>query len=294
MTWIGIVNETAGATAQKVDSLVQQAAASGADVRFETTVSLEHMADVVNAAASSGTRRFLAVGGDGTVHHLANVLMAHATEADRFSIALLPAGSGSDLARTFALSTAPEDAFARLVHPDLYPVDIGLVEVGDTRRWFLNACNVGVAAGAVRVSQSFPRRSGKLKYVAAFWLHLARAPIADMTVKVDRHRFEGNAINVVVANGQFFGGGMNIAPRASMQDGDFDVQVFSGPKRRAFSVMPRVIKGSHLTHPAVRRYVGSSVTVSADRPLPVEADGELVGSGDVSISMIPSAIDLVV
>jgi diacylglycerol kinase family enzyme len=113
-------------------------------------------------------------------------------------------------------------------------------------------------------------------------------------VAVDHHRFEGRAINVVVANGQFFGGGMNIAPRASMVDGLLDVQVFSGKKRQAFTVMPRILTGSHLTHKAVRRYVGGTVTIACDADVDVEADGELVGSGPVTIDVVSEAIQLVI
>lgn len=115
-----------------------------------------------------------------------------------------------------------------------------------------------------------------------------------VTVGVDHHVFSGKAINVVIASGQFFGGGMNIAPRASTSDGLFDVQVFSGPKRQALTVMPRVMMGTHLSHKAVRRYIGSHVEVSGNATLVVEADGERIGRGPLTIDVIPRAIDLVI
>ena len=98
---------------------------------------------------------------------------------------------------------------------------------------------------------------------------------------------------MVIANGQFFGGGMNVAPRATLVDGIFDVQVFRAPKRHAFSVMPRIIRGSHLTHKAVRRYIGATISVTGADDWPVEADGEYLGRGPVSVTMEPAAIDFV-
>ncbi len=71
------------------------------------------------------------------------------------------------------------------------------------------------------------------------------------------------------------------------------MQIFTGKKRQAFSVMPRVMTGGHLTHRAVRRYVGSSVTIDGPPDLELECDGELIGSGPVTIGIIPDAIDIV-
>ena len=153
---------------------------------------------------------------------------------------------------------------------------------------------LGVGAASVVKANQIPRRLGSLRYTAGFWLALAGYNAGTMDVSIDRHSFSGTAINVVVANGQFFGGGMNIAPRASTSDGLFDVQIFSGPKRQAFTVMPRVLLGTHLTHRSVRRYVGRRVTLTGGGDLLVESDGELLGEGAVDITMLPSALDLVI
>jgi diacylglycerol kinase family enzyme len=57
--------------------------------------------------------------------------------------------------------------------------------------------------------------------------------------------------------------------------------------------MPRVIRGSHLTHTAVRRYIGSNMTIDAPDDWPVEADGEILGAGNVHVATIASAINFV-
>ena len=106
--------------------------------------------------------------------------------------------------------------------------------------------------------------------------------------------FAGDAINVVVANGQFFGGGLNIAPMSMLNDGRVDVQIFSGRKRQAFSIMPRLLVGSHLTHRAVQRYSGSDIQIDVPDAWPVEADGEMLGTGSVSVSVVADALDFAV
>jgi diacylglycerol kinase (ATP) len=293
MTWFAAVNPFAGRTTVDVDDVRRTAKAAGLDMVVSVSESAEEAKNAVAAAASDGYTRFVAVGGDGTANLVANALFPATSDA-RFTLGVVAVGSGSDLVRTFAHTKGLDAGMARLADPDLYPFDVGVITVDGSTTYFLNAVNIGVGAASVVQANRIPRRLGSLRYTAGFWLALAGYRAGKMDVTVDRHTFSGKAINVVVANGQFFGGGMNIAPRASTSDGQFDVQVFSGPKRQAFTVMPRVLLGTHLTHRSVRRYVGSRVTLKGLGDLLVESDGELLGEGSVEITMLPSAIDLVI
>ncbi len=294
MTWTVIVNANAGAGRAVFDDVRAGVRARHLEARMHRTTDVRDVDTIVREGIADGERRFVAVGGDGTIHHLVNALMAHRPDGTRVTFAVVPTGSGSDFVRTFG--RARDDigaALDRLVTPDLYAVDVGVLTGSFGTRHFINAANAGIAAASVERAGRLPSGLGSLKYTAAFWLALARFPRAAIDVAVDRHHFEGDAINVVVANGQFFGGGLNIAPRATLADGEFDVQVFSGPKRNAFVIMPRLAMGSHLTHRAVRRYVGGTVTIACPPQWPIEADGELLGTGPVSLSVVPGALDFV-
>ena len=292
-TWFASINPKAGRSPIGVADVRSAADAAGVDIVASVSPTPEAAAEAVSEAAVAGHTRFLAVGGDGTANLVANALFS-TSMTTRYTLGVIAVGSGSDLARTFAHASGLEPGMARMVDPTVYPFDVGVVSIGDTTRHFLNAVNIGVGAASVVQANRIPRRFGSLRYTAGFWLALAGYRTGEMDIAIDQHSFSGTAINVVVANGQFFGGGMNIAPRASTSDGLFDVQVFSGPKRQAFTVMPRVLMGTHLTHGSVRRYVGGHVKVVGLGDLPVESDGELLGEGTVEISMLPSALDLVI
>ena len=84
---------------------------------------------------------------------------------------------------------------------------------------------------------------------------------------------------------------MNVAPRAAVTDGLFDIQVFKGPRRRAFSVMPRVVRGTHLHVEGIRRFEADSFVLTCPRDWPVEADGEVLGLGLITGRVLPAAID---
>ena len=134
---------------------------------------------------------------------------------------------------------------------------------------------------------------GGARYSIGVWPALATFRRAHVVIEGGRRPIDAEASLVVLANGQFFGGGMNIAPKASMADGDLDVQVFTGPKRNAVVLQPRVRRGTHLTHKAVRRLVASAVEVSIEREWEVEADGEYLGRATaVSAGTVPEALRL--
>ena len=104
---------------------------------------------------------------------------------------------------------------------------------------------------------------------------MPRFKIAEVSVHADNKTYEGPAFNVIVANCQYYGGGMKISPRSFPGDGSLDVLVLQGPKSDAFTMLPKVYRGEHLPHPhIVELRARREIRVDADRPLPIEADGE--------------------
>lgn len=290
MTWWVLLNPTAGRGRVTPERVVAALDAAGVRHRLVVSPSAEAVAALVDEAVVEGFRDLAVVGGDGTLHLVLNAVLGHRWD-DPPTLGILPAGSGSDFARTFALPRDLEAAAAHLAGEGRYRCDVGRIDGAFGSRWFLNAANVGVAAAAARVAARLPAGLGPRRYQAAFWMVLPCFRPARVVVTTERSRTEGETMNVVLANGQFFGGGLNVAPRASAGDGRLDVQVFAGPRRRALSVMPRLLRGAHLGRPGVRRLVAARATVEVPDDWPVEADGETVGTGSVAVTVVPGAVD---
>ena len=291
MTWWVIVNPSAGRPEEARPRVEAALAAAGIDAEIHESSGPEQIAEIVAAGHAVGISKYAGVGGDGTAHLLLNGLMKLEWEK-RPGLAILPAGSGSDFIRTFALPRSIEDAVPHLGTEDWYTVDVLRIEGGFGTVYSLNAIEAGVGAAAVNTAARMPRWVGERRYAIAFWLTLPKFGWGYVDVVVDeRKTLSGKALEIVVANGQFFGGGMNIAPRASAADGLADVQVFSGPRRKAFSVMPRVVRGMHLGHKNVRRLTGKSVQIDVPDDWPIEADGELLGTGSISVTVQPAAVE---
>jgi len=102
-------------------------------------------------------------------------------------------------------------------------------------------------------------------------------------------------LSVVVANGRYFGGGMQIAPEAKPDDSLFDMVIVGDiGKFDLIKTMPRVYKGTHLTHPKVRLEKDTCITIQSSRKFLLHADGELLGEGPASFSILPKALCLAV
>ena len=290
MTWLIVHNPAAGRRGDVSARLERALADTGIDHTMAVSEHVGHVAELVAAAVANGITRFASVGGDGTAHLVLNAMLADEWAAPP-TLAIIPAGSGSDFIRTFALPRTLEGGVGVLAGDDRYRCDVGLISGGFGRRYFLNAVNFGVVAAAAARAERLPRPLGGLRYTTAFWLSLAGFRPAPVEVVVGKRTLAGPGLNVVVANGQFFGGGLNIAPQASVMDGVFDVEVFAGPRRNAFAVMPRVIRGLHLRHRAVSIGRGAAITVQVPHHWPVEADGESIGTGPAQVQVVPGAID---
>ncbi|MEX2328840.1 MAG: diacylglycerol kinase family protein, partial [Nitriliruptoraceae bacterium] len=249
---------------------------------------------------AEGHRHVVAVGGDGTVHDVVNGLVDADTGrvvAEDLVLGVVSAGSGSDFARTFGLDRPPETLVRHLLSTSTMPIDLGRVAVtapDGSRRWhvFANVAEAGFGGRVARAAGRLPRRWGAARYrwgIVASWSSFRRV---DTTVTLpDAIRTE-RVCNVVVANGQFFGGGMHVAPRAIPDDGVFSVQSWGGTPTDVVRAARQLRTGAHLQRTDVRSWSTAIVEVDAVRPLVVEADGEVLGTTPARFEILPRVLDL--
>ncbi len=245
----------------------------------------------------AGGRFVVAVGGDGTVHEVVNGMMdgGKPLVADAV-LGVVAAGSGCDLVRTFGLPGDVTRSCQHLLGDNTYPLDVGKLTYADrdgarVTRYFPNVAEAGLGAAVTARAERLPRGLGQAKYFAAFWLTLPRYKLAYVKIQADRRSYEGPALMIIVGNCQYYGGGMKISPRSYPGDGVLDVLLFTGPKSDAFTLLPKVYRGEHVPHDHINELrVKHELTIEADRPLPLEADGEVLGFTPATFEVVPQAI----
>lgn len=256
-----------------------------------------HATELARQARRDGRELVVAVGGDGTVHEVANGLLADGPGDDVPTLGLIAVGSGCDYAKTFDLTAGIDAGIARLAWTEApRTVDVGEVTYqgsgGTTTRLFVNIAEVGVGAEVVERAARLPRALGGGVYLASFLLTLPAFRRPEAVVAGDTGRYEGPMMNLVVAIGQVFGGGMRVAPHADPSDGQFDVQVQTGGKLDYVRGIPKVFKGTHVPHPDIRESASALVEVRCEPETRVEADGEVLGRTPARFRVLPGALRL--
>jgi YegS/Rv2252/BmrU family lipid kinase len=269
----------------------------GLEYEIRNTTRRGDATDMARAALESGVGLVVAVGGDGTIHEVVNGMLVNGVAINPdAALGVVAAGTGSDFIKTFGLPAAPRFAVNHLAGETAFPIDIGKITFErDGRqevRYFANIAEVGVGAATVARAERMPRWLGPLVYLLAFWLSVRALKPTVVAVDLVDRTYEGKVNNIIVANGQFFGGGMRIAPKAAPTDGLFDIQIEHARKREAIALMPKVYKGQHLPHPDIEEFKRVKLSVTSDPPLLIEADGELLGHTPATFEVLRDAIKL--
>ncbi len=297
-----IVNPAAGAnsTFEKWPAIRNLLKTTGITFDYELTEAKGHAIEIARAAADDGYRCLVAVGGDGTIHEVANGIL-RTPNASRMTLGVVCTGTGSDLSRTIGIHRDYKRACAALADGRRKRIDVGLVEYhgGGTpgRRYFLNAAGIGFDATVVEATEKLPKYlGGTIPYLFG----LVRTFLGYRNKQVslcigDGESEEAKVLGVVVANGRYFGGGMRIAPEAGMDDGQFDIVIVGDfGKMELLRVFPRVYNGTHLGHRKIKVERAECLSVESAERFLLHADGELLGEGPVAFSLLPRLLDLIV
>jgi diacylglycerol kinase (ATP) len=276
-----------GRTGRRWAALAHRAAGLGLD--GETLYS-ERPGHLTELAAATDAELLVAVGGDGTLNEVVNGLMERDEQPE---LATIPLGTGMDFGRTHGISQTFDEAVRIAVDGAPRTIDVGRVEHSRGTRYLVNVGSVGMSAA---VAQRANGMSKALGGKATFFYALARVFLEweNTPIRVqleDGTTREARMHDVIVANGQWHGGAMWLAPNAAPDDGLFDVVLIGDVNKRDFvTTAPKIYKGTYLSHPKVEALRSRSVSVDAPERLPIELDGEQIGTTPARFEVVPGAL----
>jgi YegS/Rv2252/BmrU family lipid kinase len=231
-----------------------------------------HGEDLARQAVREGFGVVVSMGGDGTLNEVVNGLAG-----SKATLGFIPAGSGNDFGRTFGLKNGEVSKACRvLAEGHTRPVDLCRAD----GRYFINVAGAGFDAEVGHMANVWGKRyfSGATAYIASILRQLAVFSPREMAIELDEQRISTKVWMVAVANARYFGGGFMIAPTAAVDDGLLDVYIIhETSKLGLLRVLPRVMTGDHVSHPAVEFRRAKRVKLSSPHTLAAQADGELVG-----------------
>jgi YegS/Rv2252/BmrU family lipid kinase len=277
---------SSGGRALKVLPRVEAALdAARGPFRVVRTKSLAHGVDKALTAIEAGELPVV-ISGDGMVGAIGGAMAG----VGEVPLGIVPVGRGNDLARVLGIPTEPEEAIAVVLAGHTRTIDIGEVN----GRPFLGIASFGFDSVANRIANE-SRLGGNLVYAWAALRTLVAWKPARFTIAIGEQRTRIEGYSVIVANNSAYGGGMYVAPDASLEDGQFDVVTIARVgKLRFLGNLPKVFKGTHVHNDEVNVVRAARLSVSASRPFAVYADGEHLTNLPADLRVIPSALRVLV
>lgn len=258
---------------------------AGLSVEARFTTGPGDGAEQTRQALADGADTVVAVGGDGTIHEVVNGFFAGDLPINpNARLGVLPAGSGSDLVKTLGIPKDADGAVRVLAAGHTRPIDLGRAAFTNHQgqpeaRWFVNTASAGLSGAVMQCMDGLPGfLKGAVRYNVASVMTMAtyRPPIIQITLDEDEPE-DARVLLLVIGNGQFFGGGMHVAPEAKLDDGELDmVAVQARPLPELLLNFPKLYAGTHLNLSMVDHGRGRRVKVDGP-PLLVEVDGEQPG-----------------
>ncbi|MFH0992585.1 MAG: YegS/Rv2252/BmrU family lipid kinase [bacterium] len=260
-----------------------------------------HAEELTKEVISTGAGLIIVVGGDGTIHEVLNGLMTSGRDnTHRCELGIISSGTGHGFAQSIGLPLSLEDQFALIAGGRARWYDAAKIEyttASDTKasKYFINECQLGIGGSVVkRVGTQYKRLGGSFGFglgtIQSVFSHKNQL----LTLTSGTYdRITDSFTGVVIANGAFTGGGMNLAPYAQPDDGILDIVMMRDLSiLQRLSSFPRIYSGSHVACPWFSYRRSTSLHIESPEKVLIEADGELLGTTPCTVEVVPSALQI--
>ncbi len=268
---------------------------------FAFTTSANHATTLARQALHEGFDLIVAVGGDGTLNEVVNGFFEGGSLINpNAALAVIPRGTGCDFVKTAGISKDTSEAARIMCGKTIKKCDVGHLTCadgngGNIERYFINIADFGIGGETVeRVNTTTKAFGGFLSFFYGAVSTLLTYKSKEVHIRVDE-TYQGETLinNVVVANGQYFGGGMQVAPHAILDDGWFDILIIEHMGRiESLANITKLYKGAHLGHPKIKFMRGKSLFAESSERVLLDVEGEQVGMLPVRFDLIPAAINV--
>lgn len=251
-----------------------------------------HARELVDSALADGTDALVVVGGDGVIS-LALQSLAH----NDVPLGIVPAGTGNDHAREYAIPTGdPAAAVDIVVAGRTETVDLGHIRGADgSTTWFGTVAATGFDSLVSDRVNRMRWPHGRMRYNLAIVAELSRLRLIPFRLVLDGEREIVTELTLAAfGNTRSYGGGMRICPDADPTDGLLDVtMVHSASRTRLIRLFPTVFKGTHVSLDEVTTDRARTITVESPG-INAYADGDFVCPLPAEVSAVPRALRILV
>jgi diacylglycerol kinase (ATP) len=243
---------------------------------------------VVQRALKSGIKLIVVAGGDGTIDSVAGAMVGQDA-----TLGIIPTGTRNNVAFNLGITGDIADCVALLRDGHHLKIDVGRVHCGNSRHWFLEGVALGLISDLYPIADDF--QHGDLTQIGGFLSTLVSAIPANLEINLDgKQHLATTAHMLLVANMSYIGPHFQISPDVSFKDGHLDVFTFSDMSKLNMISYALLSRGGLLVNEDIQHYRAKTIKIVSDPPMPVLADGTLLGQGLLSIHVHPRALRVMV
>lgn len=299
--WFIIVNPTSGngkskKSWQHISTLLKN---HGIRFSFAFTEYSKHESELAQHAIKNGFTKIISVGGDGTLHHIVNGIMSqNIVETNTIQLAVIPIGTGNDWVKTYNIPTKIEKSILIIKKGNSILQDIGkLTTENNTSLYFNNVAGIGYDGYVVNKLKNL-KRFGGIAYLLSGIYGLLFYKKSNFKIEINNQILEERCLMTIFGICKFSGGGMQFTKDVNPSDGLLDITIAKNLSLFDLILnLPKLYNGTIVYHKKVTTYKTDTIKViptsTVEKPF-IQADGELIDSGSVEVSIVKKAIQFIV
>lgn len=299
--WFLIVNPTSGNGKSKKSWQHISTLLTNQNIRFSFafTEYSKHESELVQNAIKNGFTKIISVGGDGTLHHIVNGIMSQKfVETNTIQLAVIPIGTGNDWVKTYNIPAKIEKSILNIIQGQSILQDIGKLKTeNNTITYFNNVAGIGYDGYVVNKLEKL-KKFGGIAYLLSGISGLLFYKKTEFKIEINNKTFTEKCLMTIFGLCKFSGGGMQFTKDVNPSDGLLDITIAKNLTLLDLIFnLPKLYNGKIVNHKKVTTYKTNFLKVtpvsSIDKPF-IQADGELINSGSVEVTIIKKAIQFIV
>ena len=299
--WFVIVNPTSGngKGIKKLTTLKNLFKKYKINVKIVFSEYAKHESKLSQNAIKEGFTQIISVGGDGTLHHIVNGIMSQQIiNTSKIKLAVIPVGTGNDWVKTYNISKNFEKAIQIIKKENFVYQDIGLIKflLNNKEVYFNNAAGIGFDAYVVNKISSY-KKLGSISYLLGGLIGFLNYKKSTLQINIGNKKINSKTFMLSIGLCKFSGGGMQLTYFKDHQNGLFDITLIKNIKLYKVLInIKKLYNGKLINLKEVESFQNDYLKIKVfNKQIPyIQADGELLGKGNIEIQLIPKAINFII
>jgi diacylglycerol kinase (ATP) len=297
-SWFVIANPTYGNRnfSKRWKEIQQLLKNKNLDYSFAFTQFSKHEIELAQNAIQKGFRNIISVGGDGTLHHVVNgVMLQRYVKTSNITIAVIPLGTGNDWIKTHNIPNSIKKAIEIISQNKIKLQDIGLLQTSKKTTYFNNIAGIGYDGYIVNKLQSL-KYFGPMRYALSGLAGLLFYKKGVFKIVFNNKVLEEKCLMAVFGICKFSGGGMQFTKGAKINSGLLNITIAKNINMIDLIInIKKLYNGQIVNHRKITTYKTKRITILPKSKKPfIQADGELIATGNVTVTIVKKAIQFVV